>query len=1117
MRLSTLALALMPILNACQSSNQENATTAGDRLFVEVPSGQTNIDFANNLELDERFDVFRYRNYYNGGGVAIGDINGDGLEDIFLTANQLSNKLYLNKGNFQFEDITEKTGVAGIKAWSTGVAMADVNGDGLLDIYVCNSGDLDGDDKENELYINNGDLTFTERAKEYGLGDDGFSTHAVFFDYDKDGDLDCYILNNSFRPVSSLGYANLRNERDRRGGDKLYLNDDGKFVDVSEAAGIYGSVIGFGLGVTVGDVNLDGWQDIYISNDFYERDYLYINQKDGTFREALTEQMGHTSHFSMGADMADLNNDRYPEVFVTDMLPEKLDRLKQTTNFTDFDTYQLMLRNDFHHQFMRNTLQINNGDDTFSEISQALGVDATDWSWGALLADFDNNGYRDIFVCNGVYKDVTDQDFINFLASDENFRAARSGKTIDFKTYVERMPSNKISNYLFANQGNFRFENQTAAWGLDQPSHSNGAAYGDLDNDGDLDLIVNNVNDRLFAYQNQTERLKNNNYLKFKIKGTQKNTFGIGTKILVYLGDETLYHEHMPMRGFQSSMGYEPVIGIGAANAVDSVLVISPYGAVIRYDHQIAINRLHEIDFTNANADSKNLNVAPKPPGETIFGTAANLFADGSPLHFENTFVDFDRDRLLYHMLSNEGPRLAVGDINGDGADDFYLCGAHQQAGQLYIFDRVAGRYKLQAMPVFTADRAHEDVDAIFFDADGDGDLDLYVTSGGSEFLLQNELLQDRLYLNENGALVRKEEALPRLKRVSSCVQALDYDGDGDLDLFVGGRLDAKGYGVPTSSFLFENDGQGNYKDVTALRAPRLRDIGMVTAAQVADLDGNGRPDLIIAGDWMPITILYNQNGSFPTDAAREIPDSEGLWRSLALADVNADGRPDVIAGNLGLNARFRGSVDTPMRLIVKDFDNNGSYEQIFAKYEDGDYYPYALKHNLGKILPMINKKFTTFNEYKDKSVTAIFGADALEGAYVLEAKNLATTLYLNEGENNWQTVALPLQAQFAPMYGVLAHDFDRDGRIDLLFGGNFYAAKPEVGRYDASYGALLLNQGDGRFEFTPSAHSGLRLRGQVRDFQMVTLPNGRQVLLVAKNNDRLETHTMTGLSGIDF
>ena len=725
------------ITTACTNQGEKKEPDQKSTIFHRLTSKETGIEFQNTLTIQEDLDVFRYRNFYNGGGVAIGDINNDGLSDVYLTSNMGDNKLFLNKGNWKFEDISEKAGVKGTKTWSTGVSIADVNADGLLDIYVCNSGDVNGGNRENELFINNGDLTFTDRAKEFGLADKGFSTHAVFFDYDKDGDLDCYVLNNSFKPVSTLGYRNLRNVRDELGGHKLYKNANGKFSDVSEAAGIFGSVIGFGLGVSIGDMNHDNWPDLYISNDFYERDYLYINNHDGTFLEQLPAYMGHLSMFSMGADIADINNDGYPDIFSTDMLPEEDFRLKTLVAFETFDTYQLRLDNGYYHQFMRNMLHLNNKDGSFSEVGQLAGVDATDWSWGALIADFDNDMNKEIFVCNGIYKDLINQDFVEYLGSSENMRAAIEGKKIDFNEFVEQMPSQKISNYMFVQTKDLTFENRSKDWGLDEPNFSNGAAYGDLDNDGDLDLIVNNVNQEAFVYQNRSGELKPNHFLAFSFKGSGGNTFGLCAAVRVYSNGQILYGENMPIRGFQSSMDYKMIVGIGNNLSIDSLSVTWPDDKQeilkdVKADQHLIL------DYANAKrVPQKEETVKP------IFKEAnANQI-----IHEENQFNEFDRDRLLYHMVSTEGPAFASADLNNDGLDDFYLGGSLGNPGKIYM-QKSNEKFLALEPNVFFPDTLADDVDAVFFDFDNDKDLDLYVVTGGSEHSSLGLALQDKLYEN---------------------------------------------------------------------------------------------------------------------------------------------------------------------------------------------------------------------------------------------------------------------------------------------------------------------------------------------------------------------------------
>jgi enediyne biosynthesis protein E4 len=1067
-------------------------------LFEKISSARSGINSTNALTFNNQFNVYTYRNFYNGGGVALGDINNDGLLDIYFSFNMEENRLYLNRGSFQFEDITEKAGVAGKGAWSTGVSMADVNGDGLLDIYVCNSGDVKGDNKQNELFINQGDLTFVESALEYGVDDRGYSTHAAFFDYDNDGDLDLYILNNSFQAIGSFNLRkNERGKRDNKGGHKLLRNDNSHFVDVSEQAGIYGSVIAFGLGVTVGDINKDGWQDIYVSNDFFERDYLYINSKNGTFKECLPNEMKSISGASMGADLADINNDTYADIFVTEMLPEKNDRIKTVTTFENWDRYQYNVANGYYHQFTRNMLQLNNGDDTFSEIGRLCKVEATDWSWGALIFDMDNDGYKDIFVANGIVKDLTNQDYLQFASSEEIVRSVTSGKDVDYKKLIDAIPSNKMSNYAFHNEGNFGFNNMASSWGLGEPSFSNGSAYGDLDNDGDLDLVINNLTLEPSLFRNNTNSISKNTYLKFILHGLEKNTLAFGTKITVFKGHQKFYLEQMPIRGFESSVDTRPNFGLGKLSEVDSVIVEWPDDRITclrntKTNQTISLNQL----------DGKKIE------GKSYIGNSIPIFNKENAneigidfKHKENDFVDFDRDRLIYHMLSSEGPKISVGDVNGDRLDDFFIGGAKDQPGALYV-QLASGQFRSTNQKLFEEDKSSEDTGSTFFDADKDGDLDLYVCSGGSEFSSNSSALIDRLYINTGkGKFNKRDLILPTFNFEStSTVKACDYDKDGDEDLFVGVRLQSLLYGVPVNGYILNNDGTGKFENVTEAIAPNLLKIGMITDASWSDVDGDKDMDLVIVGDWMPIKVFLNEGGKF-SEVKSALENSNGWWNTIEPADLDNDGDIDFVVGNHGLNSRFRASVEKPITMYVNDFDQNGTVEQIISCYNGDKSYPMALRHDLIQQLPLFKKKYLKYDNYKDQTITDVFTAEQMKRAISYSISTLSTSILINEGDGTFKVNSLPIEAQFSPMYGISIIDADRDGKLDIIAGGNLYRAKPEVGRYDASYGVFLKGDGKGNFISIPAKESGLFLDGEVRDIVKVRCDNATKII-VSRNND---------------
>lgn len=1080
-----------------------------DPLFTLLPASLTNAGFVNHLDYDKqlktKFNIYTYRNFYNGGGVALGDINNDGLIDIFLTSNMETNTLYLNKGNFVFEDISASAGIKGTGQWSTGVSFADVNGDGWTDIYICNSGNVAGDDRRNELFINNGNLTFKEKAAEYGLDDRGYSTHAAFFDYDKDGDLDMYLMNNSSRAIGSFNMKeNQRNVRDSVGGHKLFRNDGNTFTDVSEKAGIYGSVISFGLGVTVGDINLDGWMDIYVSNDFFERDYIYINNQDGTFREQLTDMMPSISAASMGADMADINNDRYPEIFATDMVPEHNDRLKTKTTFDNWEGYKSSVDNGYHHQFTRNMLQLNNTDGTFSEIGRLTGVNATDWSWGALITDLDNDGLKDLYVANGIFKDLTDQDYIQFFSNRDMVMSIVSGNNVDYKTLIDAIPSVKIPNYAFKNLGSYRFQNMADAWGLGEPSFSNGSAYGDLDNDGDMDLVVNNVNMPMFIYRNETsQQLPENHYLKVILKGEGGNTAAVGTKVTVRHKGMLFYQEQMPIRGYLSSVDPRPNLGLGSITMVDTLIVEWPDDRITIMT-RVPTNQILTLYQKDGKKQSAPFTSPVMPENLYLKNiTRENRIAFS---HIENDFEDFKRDKLIYHMMSTEGPRMCQGDVNGDGLADIYIGGAKDQPGALMI-QRRDGTFVSSEKQVFSADMISEDTDCAFFDADNDGDLDLYVASGGNELPESSSALSDRLYFNVGrGHFTRSKQVLPAGRyESSSCVRPADYDNDGITELFVGLRLKPFLYGVPVNGYLLENDGKGIFTNATPRLAPELLNVGMIRDMMWQDVDGDGDMDILLAGDWMALRVFLNDKGVFKEkkDAFGTL-DTRGWWNCLAAGDLDADGDIDFLAGNHGLNSRFRATPEKPVSMYVNDFDLNGRVEQIICVYDGDKSYPLALKHDLVQQIPALAVKYPKYEQYKNAQINDLFTPEQLQNAVELDACLLETSLFLNDGEGNFTRAPLPPEVQFSPVYAAEIGDYNGDGKTDILLGGNLFNVKPEVGRYDASYGSFLAGDGKGGFTNIPPKVTGLHLDGEIRDIMRVSTPRG-DILVISRSNEPIQ------------
>lgn len=1106
-----LKLLIGVVLFVLTSCSDESKKAQKETLFNLLSSTNTGIDFVNQLDYTEELNTYTFKNFYNGGGVGLGDFNQDGLLDIFFSGNLVSNKLYLNKGNFHFEDITESAGLDTKGVWTTGVSLVDINADGLLDIYICKSGPPTKFRRNNELFINNGNLTFTERATEYGLDFMGLSVHAAFFDFDKDGDLDCYLLNNSIRSVG--GYDLRKDQRmipDTLGGNKLLRNDNGKFIDVSQRAGIYRSAIGFGLGITVGDINKDGWSDFYVSNDFFEKDYLYINNKDGTFSESMEKYLREISLGSMGADMADINNDGYPELFVTEMLPENDERLKTTTQFENWDKYKKSSDMGYYHQFSRNVLQLNNGDGTFSEISRLSGVQATDWSWGALIFDMDNDGLKDIFVANGIYKDLLDQDYVNYSADPEIINRILRREPNVITRLIDAMPSVKISNYAFQNKNSLSFVNKSKEWGLDRPSFSNGSAYGDLDNDGDLDLVLNNVNMPSFVYENRSREVKpENSSLTFSLHGDGGNSWAIGTKITLKTNGQKFYQELSPMRGFMSSVDYNLHFGLGKILSVDTTIVEWPRGKVTVLT-DLKVNQLISLNEKDAMDRSHSEGVAA---GKRLVFARIDELKGVNFVHSENDYSDFDRDRLLFNMVSNEGPCLCTGDINKDGLVDFFVGGAKDQSGVLYVQSK-SGSFTQTSQNIFDLDKSSEDTGCAFFDANMDGKLDLYVNSGGSEFSSSSSALLDRLYMNVgNGKFGKSQQLFPVSNKFesTSTVEAHDYDGDGDLDLFVGVRLIPFEYGLPGNGYLLNNDGKGNFQDVTEKVIPEILNAGLITDAKWVDVNNDAKKDLLVTGEWMPIRLFVKEGDSL-VDRTKEygLQKTSGWYNCLETGDFNNDGLTDFVVGNHGLNSRFKASEAEPVSLYVSDFDRNGMLEQVMTRFDNGIAYPFVLRQDLVAQIPSLKKKFLHYNEYKGKTMADIFTVEQLQKAVVLNAFTFETAVWMNHGNGDFKKTTLPIRAQFSPVYAILVDDFDGDGNQDILMGGNLYRAKPETGIYDASYGTLLKGDGQGNFKDIPSSESGILIKGEIRSLEKMVY-RGKNIVLVGKNNDRMEIFSFKG------
>ena len=1064
----------------------------------------TGINFVNKVQDQEINNSFLFRNFYNGGGVAIGDINNDGNTDVLLTSNMEENKLYLNKGNWQFDDITVRSGMKQDSMWSTGVVMADINNDGWLDMYICNSGHMQDGNRKNKLYINNRDLTFTESASEYGLDISSYATQASFFDYDMDGDLDCFIIANSPMPVNTLGYTNRRDmlAKDwpvqdfvKDGGDHLYRNDSSRFTEVTKEAGIHGTLMSFGLGISVGDVNNDGYPDIYVSNDSYERDYLYINQRDGTFKDKLEECMQQTSFSSMGADVADINNDGFPEIFTTDMLPEDDYRLKTLGAFDNIDVYNKKLQLGFYHQFMKNCLQLNNGDNTFSEIANYSGVNASDWSWGALIFDADNDGFNDIYVCNGVNKDVTNLDFMNFFANDVIQKMVLTGKKDNVDEVLKAIPVNPVLNNAYRNKGNLQFSNEGKAWGFTEPSFSNGAAYGDLDNDGDLDLVINNENQPAFLYKNNSRELNKNHYISIDLKGDGQNTFAVGTKIKIYSGSQLFYRELIPSRGFQSSVDYKQVIGLGKIKNIDSMCIQWPDLSCTRF-MQPAVDSVYIIRKPGTSNMAYNTGTTAFSAQSAFFDSVINVFEK----HREDDYVDFYYERNIPQMLSREGPKATCGDVNNDGLMDVYIGGTAGYPGQLYLQNET-GFFKKKEERIFQQFLEFEDEAMLFFDADKDGDADLFVGPGGNNNPPYSRLMQNRLLKNDGqGNFSLDAAAFPTQGMNIAVAVANDFDHDNDLDLFVGARSSPRDYGTTPASCVYVNDGNGHFTDMAKTKNPDIAHIGMVTDAVWADIEGNADKELIVVGEWMPPRI-FSYTGDHFTELKTNLTGLSGWWQSIAVADVDKDGKDDLVLGNIGENFFLSPREGKPVKLWLADVDGNGEADKIITRTVVKKDKPVFLKNEMQDQFPFIKKENLKHHDYAKKSIQELFKPEILSKAAIKEFKYTSSCLAFNKGKGNFDIQKLPYRAQLSCVNAMVCMDLNNDGYTDLVTGGNRSGFPPQLEKLDASHGDVFINNGKGGFTWSGSQQSGLKVHGEVRDIVEIRGKDKNHLLFLRNNN----------------
>ena len=1107
--LTTLLIAFLLLVFNCSSNPIESASSAMDlnanssetssgKVFELLSASTTGVEFNNELVETEEINFYRYEYLYNGGGVGIGDINNDGLSDLYFTGTVANDKLYLNKGNMKFEDITLSAGIQQDNGLKTGVSMVDINSDGLLDIYVSRSGWFETPAKRaNLLYINQGNNTFKESAQDYGLAETGNTVQTGFFDYDKDGDLDCYVANHPLFQVSNKDREIARQNPPNRFRDKLYRNNgNNTFSEVSKAAGI--NNYGHGLGLAISDYNMDGWPDVYVANDFKSHDFYYINNGDGTFTEKAKELIAHVSYFAMGSDAADINNDGLLDLFVVEMLAE--DNKRQKTNMASMnpDLFWDNVNRGYHYQFMRNTLQLNNGQGSFSDIAYLSGLANTDWSWAPLFADFDHDGKKDLAITNGYLRDTQDKDYVK--------KAKKMGGDKGLRTFSELAPlmkSTPIRNYVYKNEGDFRFSNRSTEWGFDFSGFSNGMAYGDLDNDGDLDLVVNNFNDPASIYKNTISDRKVGHYLQVALEGPAGNLNGLGAKLSLTTNNGLQFQEFWAVRGFESSCDQKIHFGVAEGDEIRELKVEWPDGktqVLIAPESDQLLQIKYKEAKNNAEAESSDQAFFRRvgPQGGYMF------------THKENSYDDYVKEILLPHKQSQNGPKITVGDVNGDQLDDFYIGGAAGQAGMLIM--QVSGmQFVSTSSPTFQADAAYEDLGGTFFDADGDGDQDLYVVSGGNEFAPDSPLLQDRIYLNDGtGKFDRDRKLLPELLSSGGVVKASDVDGDGDQDLFVGGRIIPGKYPYSPRSYILRNDG-GKFIDATESVAPELKHPGLITSAIWSDFSGDGIEDLIVVGEWTGVLMFENQNGILKNISKENgLELQTGWWNKIVAVDLDKDGDQDYVLGNLGLNYKYHASFDEPFEVYAHDFDDNGTTDIVLGYYNQGTCYPVRGRQCSSEQMPMIADKFKTYEEFGMADIHTVYG-DELKEALHLKAHNFASSILLNEGGGKFSLTQLPNQAQIAPVNGIIATDFDRNGTIDLLLAGNLFQAEIETGRADAGRGLLMLGDGKGNFNPVSQAVSGLFAPMDVKDLGMLyTGPNQPRILLVANNNFGMQTYAET-------